>query len=121
MPMIEILSPHRLTQAATQAAPSLCGALSGAWGIPVSIVTVYVVALPDGAYVHAGEVEGGPARLFVKLHAFRRTEAARQAAATALTACFAQTGIPAKDVILYFIDRSPDEVAHDGTLQRAHP
>ena len=56
-------------------------------------------------------------RILLKVHAFRRSEAERRAAAAALTlGVCAAYGVPGGDVAVYFLDRDKDEVAHDSRL-----
>jgi len=115
--MIEVLAPGDIRDRASAAAPDMCGALASAWGISEQIVTVYIPSVPVDGYVQAGQPDGTPRRLFIKLHAFRRSKAARRSAAKAITDALVSTGVPAADIIVYFLDRSADEVAHGGVLQ----
>ena len=61
--------------------------------------------------------DGISQRILLKVHAFRRSEAERRAAAAALTrsVCTAY-GVPGTDVATYFLDREKHEVAHDSKL-----
>ncbi len=119
MPYVEILAPRapaaekrRLTQAVTD------GIVRG-FGVTPSTVTIYFVPVGTDDYAHAGEFGLPPAgaRVFVKVHAYRRDPDQRRAVAEAMTpalaACF---DTPAHNVAIYFLDRERDEVAHEGHL-----
>jgi hypothetical protein len=121
MPFLEILVPDPLWPALHDAAPALTGALVRAWGISPDIVTTYLCRVPGDAYLHAGKLNPETTRIFVKLHAFRRSAQARADAAAALTETLVAAGLRPGDVIIYFMDRAPDEVAHAGHLQSATP
>ncbi|TKT69728.1 4-oxalocrotonate tautomerase [Aquamicrobium sp. LC103] len=59
-------------------------------------------------------------RIFVKVHAFRRSVDLRRTAARLLTDAFvAAYDVPPKSVVIYFFDREPDEAAHAGALADA--
>lgn len=119
MPFLEILVPDPLWTAVRSAAPAMTHALVSAWGISPQIVTTYLHRVADDAYLHAGAGRPDTHRVFVKLHAFRRSEEARADAAAALTEPLVAAGLRPGDVIIYFMDRTADEVAHSGSLQSA--
>lgn len=119
MPLIEILGSETSEVAQEQASEAMTGALSATWGIDPEIITVYFVALRKGGYAHGGRV-GQPVekrRIFLKIHAYPRTRAQREAASKALTsACISTLGIEPSLVVIYFFDREPGHVAHGGKL-----
>lgn len=117
MPFIEILAPDPVWTTVREAAPAMTPALADAWKISPEIVTTYLHRVADDAYFHAGSANPDTHRVFVKLHAFRRSEDARAVASSALTAPLIAAGLRPSDVIIYFMDRAPDEVAHSGSLQ----
>jgi phenylpyruvate tautomerase PptA (4-oxalocrotonate tautomerase family) len=109
MPYVEVLAPQASSQRKAALARSVTDGLMSAFG---------VTAAPDD-YAHAGTF-GAPAtgqRILLKVHAFRRSEAERRAAANALTrgVCSAY-GVPGNDVAVYFCDRDRSEVSHDSKL-----
>jgi phenylpyruvate tautomerase PptA (4-oxalocrotonate tautomerase family) len=116
MPFLEILAPvvpgptrAAIARAATDA---VCTALA----VGAETVTLYFLDIEGQAYAHAGAM-GGPQRIFIKLHAYRRDVAARRRAAAGLTSPLAALyGVPEEAIALYFFDRALDEVAHGGRL-----
>jgi phenylpyruvate tautomerase PptA (4-oxalocrotonate tautomerase family) len=119
MPLLELSAFDPVYRRRADLSPALTEALSKAYGIGKEIITVYYFRIDRQEYAHAGAIPPAAAdqRLFIKLHAFRRDRAKRQAAAEALTeAVVGITGIERESVIIYFFDREPDEVAHGGTL-----
>ncbi len=119
MPYLEILAPRAPADAKRELARVATDAVVRGFDVAPSTVTIYFVPIGFDDYAHAGE-SGLPlagARVFVKVHAYRRDAGQRRAVAAALTpalaACF---DTRAHDVAIYFLDRERDEVAHDGHL-----
>ncbi len=120
MPYVEVLAPPAPPEHKAALAKSVTDNLMSAFNVGAKTVTLYFVPIVPGDYAHAGEMgTSGDAcqRILLKVHAFRRTEAARRAAAAALTrsVCTAY-GVPADDVAVYFLDREKNEVAHASIL-----
>ena len=119
MPYVEILAPPALPQSKALLARSITDGLMSSFGVDAQTITLYFLPIAPDAYAHAGEMgsQGTGQRILLKVHAFRRSEAERRAAAAALTrsVCSAY-GVPGTDVATYFIDREKDEVAHDSKL-----
>jgi phenylpyruvate tautomerase PptA (4-oxalocrotonate tautomerase family) len=119
MPYVEILAPPAPPQSKASLAKSITDGLMSAFGVGAQTITLYFLPITPDNYAHAGEMgsEGTSQRILLKVHAFRRSEAERRAAAIALTrsVCVAY-GVPGSDVAAYFIDREKDEVAHDSKL-----
>jgi phenylpyruvate tautomerase PptA (4-oxalocrotonate tautomerase family) len=119
MPYVEILAPPAPPQSKASLAKSITDGLMSAFGVGAQTITLYFLPITPDNYAHAGEMgsEGTGQRILLKVHAFRRSEAERRAAAIALTrsVCVAY-GVPGSDVAAYFIDREKDEVAHDSKL-----
>lgn len=119
MPYVEILAPPAPPQSKASLAKSITDGLMSAFGVGAQTITLYFLPIAPGDYAHAGEIgpQGTGQRILLKVHAFRRSEAERRAAAAALTrsVCSAY-GVPGADVATYFIDREKDEVAHDSKL-----
>lgn len=119
MPYIEILAPRAAPTAQRDLVRAVTDGIVRGFDVAPSTVTIYFVPIGVDDYAHAGESGLPPtgARVFVKVHAYRRDAAQRRAAAEALTpalaACF-DTG--AHNVAIYFLDRERDEVAHEGHL-----
>ncbi|MCL4186457.1 MAG: hypothetical protein KJZ85_02525 [Rhodobacteraceae bacterium] len=119
MPFLEVIAPEPALERPQALIAGLTEALAGAWGISPEIVTTYLVGVPMERYGHAGRAgaSAGALRVFVKVHAFRRSEEARHRAAAALASVLTGAGVPAEAAIVYFLDRARDEVAHGGRLE----
>ncbi len=119
MPYVEILAPRAAPAAKRQLVQAVTDGIVRGFDVAPSTVTIYFVPVGTDDYAHAGEFGLPPAgaRVFVKLHAYRRSADQRRAVAEAMTpaiaACF---DTPAHNVAIYFIDRERDEVAHEGHL-----
>ena len=90
-----------------------------AFGVTADTVTLYFLNIATDDYAHAGRLgaEATGQRILLKVHAFRRSEAERRAAAIALTrAVCSAYGVPGDDVAVYFCDRDRSEVSHDSKL-----
>lgn len=119
MPYVEILAPPAPPQSKAALAKAITDGLMTSFGVGAETITLYFLPIAPGDYAHAGEMgsQGTRQRILLKVHAFRRSEAERRAAAIALTrsVCTAY-GVPGSDVAAYFLDREKDEVAHDSKL-----
>ena len=119
MPYVEVLAPQAPNQRKAALAKSVTDGLMTAFGVTADTVTLYFLPISSDDYAHAGEFgpQGARQRILLKVHAFRRSEAERRAAAIALTrgVCSAY-GVPGDDVAVYFLDRDKSEVAHDSKL-----
>ncbi|MBR0971322.1 MULTISPECIES: tautomerase family protein [Bradyrhizobium] len=119
MPYVEVLAPQVPPQRKAALARSVTDGLMSAFGVGADTVTLYFLPISPDDYAHAGTMaaQDGGQRILLKVHAFRRSEAERRAAAIALTrgVCNAY-GVPGDDVAVYFIDRDKSEVAHDSKL-----
>jgi len=119
MPYIEILAPRAAAAQKRQLTQGVTDSIVRGFGVTPSTVTIYFLALGTDDYAHAGDFGLPPAgaRVFVKVHAYRRDPDQRRAVAEAMTlalaACF---NTPAHNVAIYFLDRERDEVAHEGHL-----
>ncbi|MDT1062200.1 hypothetical protein RM190_10045 [Paracoccus sp. CPCC 101403] len=117
MPFIEVTDsgpPHEIRQRATG---TMTDGLCRAFAIKPEIVTCYYNSAPDYSYGHAGK-HGKNAetfRIFIKIHAFPRDAPAKGEAARLITAAVTEAyGTDAKNVIVYFIDRAPEDAFHAG-------
>lgn len=119
MPYVEVLAPPAPPDRKAALAKSVTDSLMSAFNVGAETITLYFLPIAPGDYAHAGAMgaQGIGQRILLKVHAFRRTEAARRAAAAALTrgVCTAY-GVPADDVAVYFCDREKNEVAHASIL-----
>jgi phenylpyruvate tautomerase PptA (4-oxalocrotonate tautomerase family) len=119
MPYVEILAPPTPPDRKAVLATSITDGLMSAFGVGAQTITLYFLPVTPDDYAHAGEMgtHGTGQRILLKVHAFRRSEAERRAAAIALTrsVCTAY-GVSGTDVAVYFLDRERDEVAHDSKL-----
>ncbi|MDB5892597.1 MAG: hypothetical protein JWQ88_128 [Rhodoferax sp.] len=119
MPYVEVLAPRAAAIEKRKLTGVVTDAIVRSFGVAPSTVTVYFMHVGAEDYAHAGEFGLPPAgaRVFVKLHAYRRSTEQRRAVAEAMTpalsACF---DTPAHNVAIYFIDREREEVAHEGHL-----
>lgn len=119
MPYVEVLAPRAAETGKRQVVAAVTDGIVRSFDVEPSTVTIYFVPIAHGDYAHAGEF-GLPAsgsRVFVKVHAYRRSAEQRRAVAEAMTpalaACF---DTAAHNVAIYFLDRERDEVAHEGHL-----
>lgn len=119
MPYVEVLAPQAPNQRKAALARSVTDGLMSAFGVTADTVTLYFLNIAPDDYAHAGTfgAQAAGQRILLKVHAFRRSEAERRAAAIALTrgVCSAY-GVPGDDVAVYFLDRDRSEVSHDSKL-----
>lgn len=119
MPYVEVLAPPTSPESKAALARSVTDGLIAAFGVGAQTITLYFLPIAAHDYAHAGVVgtAGGGQRILLKVHAFRRGEEQRRAAAVALTqGASAAYGVPGADIAVYFLDREKDEVAHDSRL-----
>ncbi len=119
MPYVEILAPPAPPQSKAALAKSITDGLMSSFGVDAQTITLFFLPISPDDYAHAGEMgsQGTGQRILLKVHAFRRSEAERRAAAAALTRSVCNAyGVPGADVAAYFFDREKDEVAHDSKL-----
>ena len=118
MPFIEITGDDRSDAVRARLCAGLTESLAGAFDISPEIVTIYFHPVAARAYGHAGVLAPAAAiRNFLKVHAFPRELALKRRAASAMTEAFVEaTGVEAKNVVIYFFDREPRDVAHGGIL-----
>jgi len=120
MPYVEILSSVDAEPRAKQAlVGAITDAITGAFNVPPTAVTVFFLPVAPSHYGYRGELghaADGP-RVFIKIHAYQRSAAPRRAVAMPISqaagACF---GAPLAHVSIYFLERAFDEVVHDGHL-----
>jgi len=118
MPFIEITGVDQKDELRGRLIARLTDGLAEAFDISREIVTVYFRPIAARDYAHAGEL-APPAEIrnFLKVHAFRRDVAMKRRAAKAMTDAFVvTTGVDPKNVVIYFFDRDPQDVAHGGIL-----
>ncbi len=119
MPYVEVIAPPASPHSKASLARGVTDSLMSAFGVRADTVTLYFLPIAPGDYAHAGEMgaQGTGQRILLKVHAFRRSQSERRAAAVGLTrsVCTAY-GVPGDDVAVYFLDRDMSEVAHDSRL-----
>lgn len=117
MPFIEIIdrdATHEIREVATH---NMTQALCDAFEIAPEIVTCYYYSAPHYSYGHAAKYGDSAEkfRIFVKIHAFRRPQKAKNDAALAVTAAVVGSyGVTADQVVIYFMDRHPSDAFHAG-------
>lgn len=121
MPFIEVFDFDATSAQREVATKLLTEGLCMAYDISPSIVSIYFFDVSARGYGHAGQFydKASVNRIFVKIHAFMRTEADRMVAAARITEATMQaynTASP-KQVVVYFLDRDPSEVSHGGVLE----
>ncbi|MGY3036931.1 phenylpyruvate tautomerase PptA (4-oxalocrotonate tautomerase family) [Bradyrhizobium sp. USDA 4354] len=119
MPYVEVFAPQVPIQRKAALAHSVTDGLMSAFGVTADTVTLYFLPISPDDYAHAGTfgAQASGQRILLKVHAFRRSEAERRAAAIALTrAVCSAYGVPGDDVAVYFLDRDRSEVSHDSKL-----
>lgn len=122
MPFIEVFDFDATPAQREKATRALTDGLCEAYGISPSIVSAYFFDVGGNGYGHGGEF--GPKaetrRIFIKIHAFGRSPDQRGRAADRMTrAAMRAYGVPAKHVVIYFLDRHPSQVSHGGLLESA--
>jgi len=119
MPYVEVLGPQVPSDRKAALARSVTDGLMSAFGVTADTVTLYFLNIAADDYAHAGTfgAQATGQRILLKVHAFRRSEAERRAAAIALTrAVCSAYGVPGDDVAVYFLDRDRSEVSHNSKL-----
>lgn len=119
MPYIEILAPSASDAHKRVAVKAITKSIRDGFSVELSTVTIYFAPIAAGDYAHAGSlgVPGTAPRVFVKVHAYRRSLAERRAVAVAMTPAIAECfGTAIGNVAIYFIDREREEVAHGGHM-----
>ena len=119
MPYVEVIAPPASRQSKALLAKAVTDSLMSAFGVGANTVTLYFLPITPEDYAHAGEIgaEGASQRILLKVHAFRRSQAERRAAAVGLTRSVCNAyGVPGDDVAVYFLDRDKSEVAHNAKL-----
>jgi phenylpyruvate tautomerase PptA (4-oxalocrotonate tautomerase family) len=120
MPYIEVLSSVDASNQARQAlVATLTQAITTSFNVPPSAVTVFFQPVAPLHYGYRGELGylDGPSRVFIKLHAYRRTMELRRAVAMSISVAAARCfGTTLSEVSIYFLEREFDEVTHDGVL-----
>jgi len=119
MPYLEILAPSATAAKKQALVTAVTDGIVSAFGVSPATVTVYFLPIHDADYGHEGRLGAGDAgaRVFAKLHAYRRELPARRAAAAVVTEAIATCfDMPSRNVAVYFMDRALDEVAHDGHM-----
>lgn len=121
MPFIEVFDFDATPQQRETATRTLTDGLCTAYGITSEIVSVYFFDIGVNSYGHAGLFgeDAATRRIFLKVHAFGRSEFCRDRAAQELTraAMHAYDPPSPKHVVVYFLDRDPSQVAHGGALE----
>lgn len=119
MPFLEIFDFEATPDTRRNATKLMTQSLCEAYGITPDIISAYFFDIDENSYAHGG-IHGYSTdikRIFVKVHAFRRSVEHRRTAARMLTDAFvAAYGVPEKSVAIYFLDRDPGEVSHAGIL-----
>ena len=120
MPYVEVLSSTDAPPEAKQAfVTTLTHAIVSEFNVPPTAVTVFFLSLPPSHYAYRGELahQAADARVFIKIHAYRRSAQPRRAVAMPISEaacrCF---GTTLSEVSIYFLERDFDEVVHDGAL-----
>lgn len=119
MPYVEILAPRAAESRKRVVAAAVTGGIVESFGVAPSTVTIYFQPVASDDYAHEGVLGYGMAgaRVFVKVHAYRRSLDERRAVAASITQALATCfDTPGHNVAVYFLDRERDEVAHDGHM-----
>jgi phenylpyruvate tautomerase PptA (4-oxalocrotonate tautomerase family) len=120
MPYVEVLSSVDAPPEARQAfVATITEAITADFNVSPSAVTVFFLPVAPLYYGYRGELghQAGPPRVFIKLHAYRRTAQPRRAVAMPISEAAARCfGTTLAEVSIYFLEREFDEVTHDGVL-----
>ena len=122
MPFLEVFDFEASPDTRRKATKAATKALCDSYDIAPEIISFYFFDIGKDSYAHNGNYGYGLEikRIFVKLHAYRRTVELRRKAACLLTDAFAKAyEVPEKHIVIYFFDREPDEVSHSGVLTDA--
>lgn len=117
MPFIEITDSGAGRETREIATKTMTDGLCAAFAIKPEIVTCYYISAPDNSYGHAGKhgKSAEPFRIFIKIHAFPRAPAAKAEAARLITDAAARAyGADPRNIIIYFMDRAPEDAFHGG-------
>lgn len=117
MPFIEITDSGPDRETREIATRTMTDGLCRAFSIKPEIVTCYYNSAPNYSYGHAGKYSDNAEifRIFIKIHAFPRDATAKGSAAQLITASvMGAYGVDAKNVIIYFMDRLPEDAFHGG-------
>ncbi len=87
MPYVEVIAPPASPHSKASLARGVTDSLMSAFGVGADTVTLYFLPIAPGDYAHAGEMgaQGTGQRILLKVHAFRRSQSERRAAAVGLT------------------------------------
>jgi len=117
MPFIEVTDSGPGPEIRELATRSMTDGLCQAFAIKPEIVTCYYNSTPYYSYGHAGK-HGKKAeifRIFIKVHAFPRDASVKAEAARLITGAVVEAyGAAPKNVIIYFMDRAPEDAFHAG-------
>ncbi|WP_269498284.1 hypothetical protein [Castellaniella sp. S9] len=122
MPFIEVFDFDATPAQRQNATRALTDSLCEAYGISPAIVSAYFFDVGGIGYGHGGKFgpEAEMKRIFIKIHAFGRSEAHRGRAADMMTkAAISAYRVLPKQVVIYFLDRDPSQVSHGGLLESA--
>lgn len=117
MPFIEVTDAgpaHEIRELATR---TMTDGLCQAFSIKPEIVTCYYNSAGNYSYGHAGKhgKDAETFRIFIKVHAFPRSATAKGRAAGLITEAVTRAyGIRPGNVIIYFMDRAPEDAFHAG-------
>ncbi|PJX25277.1 hypothetical protein CAP48_04230 [Advenella sp. S44] len=121
MPFIEVFDFEATSAQREVATELLTESLCMAYDISRSIVSIYFFDVSARGYGHAGRFHDKASvnRIFIKIHAFMRTETDRMVAAARITEAtmLAYDTTSPKQIVVYFLDRDPSEVSHGGILE----
>lgn len=119
MPYIEVYDFDADTAQRTEATRAITDSLALTYEISASIITVFFHSVTPQNYGHEGFFgdKAAPGRIFIKLHAYPRSDQMRRNAAVRITASVAAAyGASPACIALYFLERQTNEVAHAGRL-----
>jgi len=123
MPFIELTGIKADTAALAQIATGVTEAVVDTLSVPAETVTIYFTPFDAAHYAHGGSISA-PARrrIFVKLNILARSIGVRRRAAAAVCAAIAMPiNHDKRNIAIYFIERSTEEVSHAGILECDRP
>lgn len=87
MPYVEVLAPRAADTGKRKVVEAVTEGIVRGFDVSPSTVTIYFVPITHGDYAHAGQfgLPASDSRVFVKVHAYRRSADQRRAVAESMT------------------------------------
>jgi len=119
MPFVEIIGIKADAAELSKIATGVTAAVVNTLSVPAETVTIYFTPSYPTHYAHGGSIiEPARQRIFVKLNILARSIGVRRRAAAAVCDAVAMPiNHNQRDIAIYFLERSIEEVSHAGILE----